>query len=255
MRLLPNVLRVIPTLRTARARLVAATLPLLLLFAGCSSAPPFDARAVAMEWAAFMQRDYVLRAGDHLEVRVGEIQENVGTEKREVEQRVIVSPTGWIELRELPGSVRVEGKTVAAARKEITEAYRSAYPNPRVFVSLTEAGDQSVYVCGEVARSGPVPFHPGMTMVQAIASAGSFEITIKYADVRVLRIAPDGTQRTYRVNMESVLHEESPDFLLLPGDVVYCQTSGIADAGNWVELWIRRLLPFALGGPSVGNIN
>lgn len=226
----------------------------LALLTSCSSAPPFDARAVAMEWAAFMQRDYVLRAGDHLEVRVGEITENVGSEKREVVQQVIVSPTGWIELRELAGSVRVEGKTVAMARKEIIEAYRSAYPNPRVFVNLTEAGDQSVYVCGEVARAGPVPFQPGMTMMQAIASAGGFQITIKYGDVRILRIAPDGTQRTYRVNMEAVLHDEAPDFLLLPGDVVYCQTSGIADAGNWVELWIRRLLPFALGGPSVGNI-
>jgi len=246
---------VTPTLRTVRTALWCVTLPLLLLFAGCSSAPPFDARAVAMEWAAFMQRDYVLRAGDHLEVRVGEIQEVVGTEKREVVQEVIVSPTGWIELRELPGSVRIEGKTVAAARKEITEAYRSAYPNPRVFVSLTEAGAQAIYVCGEVRNPGPVVFRPGMTMVQAIASAGSFAITVKYSDVRVLRIAPDGTQRTFRVNMDAVLHEETPDFLLLPGDVVYCQTSGIADAGNWVELWIRRLLPFALGGPALGSVN
>ena len=171
-----------------------------------------------------MQRDYVLRAGDQLEVRVRELQETVGTETREVVQQVIVSPTGWIELRELPGPVRVEGLSVAAARKEITEAYRSAYPNPRVFVSLTEAGDQTVYVCGEVGRAGPVPFQPGMTMTQAIASAGGFEITIKYSDVRILRIAPDGTQRSYRVNLESVLHDEWPDFLLLPGDIVYCQT-------------------------------
>jgi protein involved in polysaccharide export with SLBB domain len=230
----------------------------LLLFlvfaAACSSAPPFDARAVATEWHAFMQRDYVLRAGDHLEVRVNELQgTGTGREQAEVVQEIIISPTGWIELRELSGSVQVGGKTVAAARKEITEAYRNKFTNPRVFVSLTEAGAQSVYVCGEVRRPGPVPFQAGMTMTQAIASAGSFEITVKYTDVRVLRMAPDGTQRAWRVNMEAVLHEESPDFLLLPSDIVYLQTSGIADAGNWVELWVRRLLPFAISGPTVGS--
>jgi hypothetical protein len=50
-----------------------------------------------------------------------------------------------------------------------------------------------------------------------------------------------------------VLYAESPDFLLLPGDVVYAQTSTIADMGNWVELYIRRLLPFAITGVSVGG--
>ena len=226
---------------------LAAVLP------ACSSAPPFDARAMAMEWAAFMQRDYVLRPGDHLEVRVAEIQETRGTEKTEALQEVVVSPTGWIELRELTGPVQVGGKSVTAARRDITEAYKSKFPNPRVYVALTEAGAQSIYVCGEVRRPGPIAFQAGMTMTQAIASAGSFDITIKHSDVRILRIAPDGTQRTFRVNMEAVFHEEAPDFLLLPGDVVYCQTSGIADAGNWVELWIRRLLPFAISGPTVGS--
>ena len=44
-------------------------------------------------------------------------------------------------------------------------------------------------------------------------------------------------------------------FLLLPGDVVYAQTSTIADLGNLVELYVRRLLPFSLGGPALGTIN
>jgi len=73
--------------------------------------------------------------------------------------------------------------------------------------------------------------------------------------VRILRVNPDGTQRTFRVNMEAVLLDEQPDFLLLPGDVVYAQTSTIADIGNWVELYIRRMLPFQIGGPAFGTGN
>jgi hypothetical protein len=91
-------------------------------------------------------------------------------------------------------------------------------------------------------------------MVQAMSVSGGFAITICWTDVRILRFGPDGTNRTFRVNLTAVLLEEAPDFLLLPGDVIYAQTSPIADAGNWVELWIRRLLPFGLGGPSVTTI-
>lgn len=227
--------------------LLASLLPLA---AGCSSAPPFDARAVAMEWASYMQRDYPLRAGDKLLVRV----EQMGQGEDNLQQ-VLVSPNGTVDLRLLPGPLHVAGKTVGAARTAIVEAYKVTYADPRVSVTLAEAAVQSVFVAGEVRRPGAVPYQPGMTLTQAVASAGSFDITIKESDVRVLRINPDGTQRTIRVNLSAVLYEEYPDFLLLPGDVIFCQTSGIADVGNWVELYIRRLLPFSLGGPALGTIN
>ena len=199
-----------------------------------------------------MQRDYVLRPGDRLSVRVdqlagqGDAADNV--------QEVVVSPTGTIDLRQLSGPLQVGGKSVGSMRTVVTEAYKQQFTEPRVSVALTEAATQSVYVCGEVFRPGPVPFQPGLTMTQAIASAGSFNHTVKHSDIRILRINQDGTQRTTRVNMDAVLLEQQPDFLLLPGDVVYAQTSGIADAGNWVDLWIRRLLPFQIGGPAIGVV-
>jgi polysaccharide export outer membrane protein len=247
----------VPSLARTFARLpnaVRAVLALgLLLFAGaCSSAaPPFDAKAVATEWVAYMQRDYVLRPGDRLSVRVDQL--SGAAETRDHIQEVTVSPTGTIDLRQLPGPLQVGGKSVGAMRTLVVEAYKNEFPDPRVSIALVQAATQSIYVCGEVYRPGPVPFQPGMTMTQAIASAGSFNHLVKHSDVRILRINQDGTQRTTRVNMEAVLLEEQPDFLLLPGDVVYAQTSGIADAGNWVDLWIRRLLPFTIGGPTLGT--
>ena len=57
-----------------------------------------------------------------------------------------------------------------------------------------------------------------------------------------------------RVNLESVLEDEWPDFLLLPGDVVYAQASAIANVGYGVDLYIRRLLPFTIGGPALGAV-
>jgi polysaccharide export outer membrane protein len=231
----------------------AAAAAFLAIFLGaCSSAPPFDAKAVAMEWAAYMQRDYVLRAGDRLSVRVDQLR-GEGAAAESV-QEVRVSPTGSIDLRDLPGPLHVGGRSVGATRTEITEAYKTLFVEPRVSVNLLEAAAQSVYVCGEVFRPGPVVYQPGLTMTQAIAASGSFNYTVKHSDVRVLRLAQDGSNRTFRINMDAILLDQSPDFLLLPGDVVYAQTSGIADAGNWVDLWFRRLLPFSIGGPALGTI-
>jgi protein involved in polysaccharide export with SLBB domain len=224
---------------------------LSLVLAACA-APPFDAKAVALEWAAYMQRDYSLRPGDKLTVRI----EQLGADPREQanEQEVVVSPTGTIDLRLLPAPVQVAGRSIGAVRTLVNDEYKKQFANPRVSVNLREAALQSVYVSGEVARGGAQPYQTGMTMTQAVAAAGGFAITVKESDVRVLRIATDGTQRTFRVNMAAVLRDEQPDFLLLPGDIVYCQTSTIADLGNIVELYIRRLLPFAITGVSVGKV-
>lgn len=218
----------------------------------CSSAPPFDARAVALEWAAYMQRDYSLRPGDKLQVQVTQ----AGSQKPEgdIVQEAIVSPTGSIDLPRLPMPLQVSGRTVGAVRTMVLEAYKQEFTTPRISLTLMEAAAQSVYVCGEVGRSGAIPFQAGMTMTQAIAAAGSIHYTAKESDVRILRVAPDGTQRTFRVNFSSVVLDEQPDFLLLPGDVIYCQTSTIADLGNMVDLYIRRLLPFSLSGPTVGKV-
>lgn len=203
-----------------------------------------------------MQRDYVLRPGDRLSIRIDELGTSSSTgEVRDSVQEVVVSPNGTIDLRKLPGPLPVGGRSVGAMRTLVVDAYKDLFNQPTVSVSLVQASTQSVYVCGEVFRAGPVPFQAGMTMTQAIAAAGSFVHTVKHSDVRILRINQDGTQRTTRVNMDAVLLDQQPDFLLLPGDVVYAQTSGIADAGNWVDLWIRRLLPFQLGNPTVGSFN
>lgn len=239
------------TFRMLRSLFAAATVGFALT--ACYAAPPFDARAVATEWAAYMQRDYVLRPLDRLMVRVDQFAGGSGDARDNV-QEVIVSPSGTVDLRRLPGPLQVGGKTMSAARTLIVEAYKQEFAEPRISVSLTEAAVQSVYVCGEVRAAGAIPFQPGMTMTQAIAAAGSFHYTVNHDHIHILRVSPDGSQRNFRVNMEAVFEGEQPDFLLLPGDVIYCETSGIADAGNWVDLWIRRLLPLQLGGPALGSV-
>jgi polysaccharide export outer membrane protein len=213
---------------------------MLLVLSACSSAPPFDAKAVVQEWASFMDRDYVLRPGDRLALSFFRF--------AEMDHEVAVSPNGTVALRRLPEQLRASGMSIAAFRRKVQAEYNKVLEDQEVSVSLVQAAVQTVYVAGEVSNPGPVAYVPGMTLTQAVAAAGGFLITVHWSDIRVLRNRGRASDKTYRVNTDAILFEGSPDFLVLPGDVVWAQTSAVADVGNWVELYIRRLLPFPIAG-------
>lgn len=229
--------------RCSRAALAAFALPFAFV-AACSSAPPFDAAAMVRDWAQYMQKDYVLRPGDRLAISV--------YQQPDLTQETVVAPNGSVSLRRIPDPLPAAGVTVGSFRTLVQQRYAEVpVEHAEVSVSLVEASAKSVYVAGEVQKPGVVPYVTGMTLSQALAAAGGFLITADDDDVRVLRNQPMAGPHTYRVNVEQTLYESGPDFLLLPGDVVFAQTSGIADVGNWVELYIRRVLPFQITGFSV----
>jgi hypothetical protein len=76
----------------------------------------------------------------------------------------------------------------------------------------------------------------------------------KLTDVRVIRPTPSGEPKTYRININRVYHDynttmDFPDFLVLPGDVVYCQSVWVAEVADTLNLYLWSLLPFR--GPSI----
>ncbi|MEZ5988074.1 MAG: polysaccharide biosynthesis/export family protein [Planctomycetota bacterium] len=226
--------------------LLTGLLPLLLTLAGCSSAPPLDIRAMVAEYATHMQQNYLVRPGDRLAVNV--------VQDPSLTQEVLVSPAGTVGLLRIPGELRVEGRSMSAVRLEIQRAYGLILSEPDVNVSLLEVSASAVFVAGEVRDPGVIPYTKGMTATTAIAAAGGLRITAKWNDVRILRNRPGQEPRTIRLDADRTFHGEGPDFLLLPGDVVYAQTSAIADVGNWVQLYIRNLLPFQFSAvPIVPN--
>lgn len=227
-------------------RLACLTAP--LLFAACSAAPPADVARMAQEWSEYMQRDYVLRPGDRLRIHIEPDVDN------DLDQEVIIPPQGVVYLRKLEAGIRAVDISIGAFREEVRRAYAESViktPPPRITVTFLEVGAKSIYVTGEVFRPGPVPYSAGLTVAQAVAASGGMRITADWDDIRLLRSPGTPGQRTQRVNYEAILHRSEPDYLLLPGDVVYVQTSSIGDVGNFVELYVRRVLP--IGGNNPGS--
>lgn len=214
-------------------------IPVLLTALAACAAPPFDAKAVAMEWAVYMQRDYVVQPGDTLTVAVHP--------EEDFAQEILVPPTGKVLFARLAEPMQVSGLTMPVLRKELDRAYRKVFTGEiQVQVAMARLGVPTIYVAGEVRRAGALPYAPGMTLVQAVTAAGGLEITAKASDVRILRNVPGQPPRTIRVDLDSIMHDGAPSFFVLPGDVIYCQTSGVADVGNWIDLYIRRMIPLPI---------
>jgi protein involved in polysaccharide export with SLBB domain len=184
-----------------------------------------------------MDGDYVVRAGDRLSLTVYGVPE--------LNQDIRVPPNGQVTLLRLEAPIQASGRSVRAFRRAIQDAYLEKFRLAEVSLLLLEAAISSVYVAGEVRSPGAIPYDPNLTLLKAVSAAGGTLITAKPSEVIITRKDGRAKNRSFRVNLDEILYGPSPDFPLLPGDVVWAQTSGIADAGNWVELWIRRLLPIS----------
>lgn len=205
----------------------------------CAGAPPFDAAQVVAEWAAYMDRDYLLRPGDRLSITV--------YAAPELTQEVRVQPNGQVNLLRTDTAIHAAGRSVEAFRREVQKHYLEHLRQAEVSVLVIEPAVSSVYVAGEVRLPGTIPYDQNLTLLKAVSAAGGTQITAKESDVIVARKDGREKNRTFRVNMSEIVFGKSPDFPLLPGDVVWVQTSAIADVGIWVELYIRRLIPIPIG--------
>jgi protein involved in polysaccharide export with SLBB domain len=125
---------------------------------------------------AVEEQPYRLGAGDR--VRVATYGEQYLTGEYSVDG------TGDIQFP-LIGNVAVSGKTTSELRDEIATRLGSEFlRNPRVAVEV--AVYRPVYVLGEVAKPGEVPFTERMTVFAVVAKAGGFTYRAnrKYVFVR-----------------------------------------------------------------------
>lgn len=142
--------------------------------------------------------DYVLGSGDKLRISVfGE--DNLTGEFN-------VSGSGQISFP-LIGDVRAAGQTVAQVRTTIEVALRNGYlKDPRV--SAEVLAFRPYFILGEVARPGEYPYADGITVLNAIATAGGFTYR---ADRKFIFIKRADGSREQRVRLTS-------DVMLSPGD-------------------------------------
>ncbi|MFZ0820861.1 MAG: polysaccharide biosynthesis/export family protein, partial [Candidatus Acidiferrales bacterium] len=157
---------------------------------------------------------YIIGASDELSI-------SVWNEPNLTLAAVPVRPDGMISLP-LINDVQAAGKTPAQLRVEITEKLTKALiKDPHVTVIVTAMNSQRVYVLGQVARAGAYPMFPGMTVLQAISSAGGLILWAKETNIVVLR-TENGKQIRLPFNYKDVVNGKNAEqnIVLRAGDTI-----------------------------------
>lgn len=107
--------------------------------------------------------DYVIGPDDVLDVSVWK--------EQDLTRSLQVRPDGRISMP-LLNDVQAAGYTPSQLAQNISDKLKKYLTAPQVTVIVTQINSQRVYVTGEVTRPGAYPLLPGMTILQAITSAG-----------------------------------------------------------------------------------
>jgi polysaccharide biosynthesis/export protein len=127
----------------------------------------------------------------------------------DVSRVVPVRPDGRISLP-LISDVQASGLSPEQLAAAVTQKLRVFLNEPKVTVIVTAINSQRVYVVGEVLRAGAFPLAPGMTVLQAISSAGGFTTFADVKKIHVLRMR-DRKQIELPFNYREVLKGDRPE--------------------------------------------
>ena len=179
---------------------------------------------------------YVIQAGDVLDVKFAY--------DPNLNEQVIVRPDGKISLQ-LVEEITAEGKEPAALTKELSEEYAKVLREPKVTVIVREFSALKVYVGGEVYIPRMLPLTGHMSALQAVLGAGGFKDQAKPASVIIVSKGTNNLPIARTVNLALVLagDPKAEDPVLRPFDVVYVPKTFIAKANQFVDQYIRKMIP------------
>jgi len=217
---------------------IAASFVALVLAAGlcgCSAGekaqplPPLDSVRVAPP-----PDQYRLYNGDDLRVKFEFHPEH--------DTRVVVRPDGKVSL-DVTGEIQAAGLTTAELEEAIKLKSSDRLREPEVTVIVVQLGERKVWVGGQVRAPGFVAYYPGLTASQAIMNCGGFTDTAQVDSVLHIAQGEMGFQST-RVDLTEVIEYGAPDPVVLSAnDQVFVPRTFVGDAGSFVQLYIRNLLP------------
>jgi polysaccharide export outer membrane protein len=188
---------------TAVALLVALAIPAAAQQAASTQSAPKSAAS---------DESYLIGPQDVLDINVWK--------EPSVTRSVPVRPDGKISLP-LLNDVQAAGLTPMQLSQALTEKLKKYMDSPQVTVTVTQINSQRVYVIGQVARPGAYPLVPGMTMLQALSTAGGLAQFANGKKIFLLRTSGSTQTKSY-FNYKDVVNGKKPEenLVLQAGDQI-----------------------------------
>ncbi len=173
--------------------------------------PPAPAPAVIpVETPLTIAPNYVIGADDTLKIDVWKEPQLSGQQP--------VRPDGKISLP-LVNDVVAAGLTPMQLEADITARLTKFVTDPVVSVTVLGVLSKRVFMIGEVGHPGPMAITPGMTILQAIATAGLTPYANK-KHIYILRGDPAKQQKILFDYNKAIKKGDMQGVTLIPGDTI-----------------------------------
>ena len=153
--------------------------------------------------------NYIIGAEDTLQITVWQ-EPNLST------PALPVRPDGKVSLP-LVGDIIAAGFTPMQLATDIGNRLKQYVTDPVVDVSVLAVNSKRVYLIGEVMHVGPLAITPGMTVLQAIATAGGLT---PYAKKHIYILRGDRQQKVPFDYTLAVKKGDMQGVSLVPGDTI-----------------------------------
>jgi polysaccharide export outer membrane protein len=165
----------------------------------------------------------------------------------ELNKTVVVQPDGRITLS-LLAPVMVADRTVLDVQAAISRGYASQLLRPQVEIAV-KPQPLRVFVGGEVQKPGVYDMPGDINALQAVIMAGGFTAAAKRTQVVIIRRGPDGRAMMRTANLLREVSDpgETDAVPLRRFDVIYVPRTRIAEAGEFVQQYLRDVNPVSIG--------
>jgi polysaccharide export outer membrane protein len=132
---------------------------------------------------------------------------------------VFVRPDGMISMP-LLGDVQASGKTPIQLADEIADKLKKYLQDPHVTITLTAMNSKRVCLIGAIGKTGPIGLTPGMTLLEAIATAGGLTDFANKKKIYILRNDGGKQQKIFVHYKQALRGDSSLNLTLNPGDTI-----------------------------------
>ena len=155
--------------------------------------------------------NYVIGADDSIQVTVWK--------EGQLSGNLTVRPDGKISLP-LINDVIAAGFTPMQLAADLTARLTKFVTDPVVSVSVLAVNSKRIFMAGEIGRPGPLSLTPGMTILQAISTAGGPSVYANKKHMYILRGDSSKQQKIPFDYTKAMKKGDMQGVTLLPGDTV-----------------------------------
>ena len=212
----------------------------IIALSACRSTSPLPEHTISAFEPAHAMR---LHAGDAIELKF--------PYASQFDEAQTIMPNGKIILP-LVGEVVAAGKTPAELQSELIELHSEHLQHPQLAVIVRSFFGNKAYIGGEVNLPGYIELPGRITLLQGIVQAGGFNMNMAQVKNVVVIRHLENQRYSYTVDLRDAIEGKPHEFFYLqPQDVVYVPRTTIANANQWMEQYIYRMLPIGRLGYSI----